>query len=378
MEIRLYVQILKRGWWIIVLSVLAAFNTALLVSYLSPSVYEATSRFIVSPNVSVFSNSSDVNSSMDTLDRRSIINTYKELLASPSVYGSHPLIAAIPAADFQKSFTIKAVVIPDTNILQLTVDGYDAEAVTSVAKAIEEKSTEYINKLYPVYNFTILDSASVPTEPILPKPIQNASLALVIGLFLGVGLAFLQDQLQNTIDSLRVRSSIDQTTSAYNRSFFEKSIVQEISRNPTGILSLGIISFTGLDEVIDILPQSMIQKVMRQVSLTLKEELRSHDIVGRWDKTRLAVLLPTTPGTAARNTLIRIQKLLSTPISLDGVNEMVIYPGPCIGISEKGPEETLSAEIIGHAEAALANAVVLENSSVILYEDLDHTVGGEA
>lgn len=377
MELRMYMQILKRGWWIIVLSVLAAFNTALLVSYLSPSVYQATSRFIVSPNVSVFSNSSDVNSSMDTLDRRSIINTYKELLASPSVYGTHPIIAAIPSAEFTKNFTIKAVVIPDTNILQLTVDGNDAEAVASIARAIEEQSTLYINKLYPVYNFTILDSATVPIEPILPKPIQNASLALVFGLFLGVGLAFLQDQLQNTIDALRARSSIDPATTLFNRAYFEKSLVQEISKNPTGILSLGIITFTGLDEVADILPQSMVQKVMRQVSLTLKEELRSHDFVGRWDKTRLAVLLPSTPATAARNTLNRIQKLLSAPISLDGVNDMVIYPGPCIGISEKGPDETISAEIIQHAEEALANAVVAGSSSVILFEAMDAADGGE-
>lgn len=374
MEIRLYMQILKRGWWIIVLSILAAFNTALLVSFITPSVYRATSRFIVSPNVAVFTNSSDVNSSMDTLDRRSIINTYKELLASPSVYGSHPDIQEIPTATFQKEFTIKAVVIPDTNILQLTVDGGDPTAVTKIANAIEEQSTSYINKMYPVYNFTILDSAVVPTEPILPKPVQNASLALLIGLFLGIGLAFLQDQLQNTLESLRFRSSIDHTTSAYTRAYFEKCLIQEISKNPEGVLSVGIINLIGVDEVIDILPQAVVQRVMRQITQTLKGELRSHDIVGRWDKTKLVILLPNTPGIAANNTLIRIQKLLAVPISLDGVNDMVIYPGPCIGISEKGPEETISAEIIQHAEEAMANAILLENSSVILYEKMESIV----
>lgn len=48
--------------------------------------------------------------------------------------------------------------------------------------------------------------AELPTEPVRPKPIRNAVLALVIGLMLGVGLAFLADYLD---DSIKTREDLE-------------------------------------------------------------------------------------------------------------------------------------------------------------------------
>src|SRR5689334_22904803 len=92
MEINIYLRTIQRGWWIIVLVMLMAMNVSLLISYLTTPVYETSSRFVVSPNAAVYQNTWDIVNSMDTLDRRSIIDTYKELLASPAVYGVNPEI----------------------------------------------------------------------------------------------------------------------------------------------------------------------------------------------------------------------------------------------------------------------------------------------
>ncbi|HXQ36591.1 MAG TPA: Wzz/FepE/Etk N-terminal domain-containing protein, partial [Anaerolineales bacterium] len=123
MEINIYLRTLQRGWWIIVLVMLATLNFSLLISYLTPPVYETSSRFVVSPNASVYSNSWDIVSSLDTLDRRSIINTYKELLASPAVYATSPGIQQMDPTELESKYKIVVVVVPDTNILKLTVDG---------------------------------------------------------------------------------------------------------------------------------------------------------------------------------------------------------------------------------------------------------------
>ncbi|MEN9430350.1 MAG: Chain length determinant protein, partial [Pseudomonadota bacterium] len=80
----------RRGWWIILVTTLIATNVSLLVSYFTPPVYQTSERFIVSPNASIFSSSWDIVSSLDTLDRRSIINTYKELLANQTFYVKSP------------------------------------------------------------------------------------------------------------------------------------------------------------------------------------------------------------------------------------------------------------------------------------------------
>ncbi len=365
MEIRLYLQILKRGWWIIAMTVLAALNTSLLISYLTKPVYEAKSRFVVSPNAGAYQTSYDITSSMDTLDRRSIINTYKELLVSTTVYNSHPEIVKIPAEEFAKDYTISAVVIPDTNILELTVDGSDPQKITTIATAIGESALEYINKLYPVYNFAILVPPSLPTDPIRPKPVQNAGFALIIGIILGAGLALLRDQLQNSLDALRTRSSIDTVTTAFTRNHFERLLNQQVINKPDEVLSLGLINFRGLEEVADVLPPSIFNKVLRQEAQTLIEELRSNDVVGKWDKTQLSVLLPSTPGVAAENTMKRIQTLLARPVSLDGISDTMLHPDPCIGITEKKAGDADGETLIEYAENAMMKASVMNGASVM-------------
>jgi capsular polysaccharide biosynthesis protein len=224
MEINIYLRALQRGWWIIVLVMLAAMNFSLLISYLTPPVYETSSRFVVSPNAAVYSNSWDIVSSLDTLDRRSIINTYKELLASPSVYGTNPEIQKMNPEELTSQYQIVAVVVPDTNILKLNVEGPDPNTVVLIAQAIGHEALDYINKLYPVYNFSVLDQPEIPTEPIRPEPVKNAGLALVVGAILGTGLAFSREQLQYSFERLRERSVIDPVSSAYNRTFFERPL----------------------------------------------------------------------------------------------------------------------------------------------------------
>ena len=317
MEINLYLRMLQRGWGTIVIVVLAAINLSFLVSYLTPPVYETSSRFVVSPNADVYSNTWDIVDSLDTLDRRSIINTYKELLASPSVYIQGLGDQGIDTAILEEEYSVTAVVIPDTNILKLTVQGPNPETTVAVANAIGDEALGYINQLYPVYNFSILDVPELPTAPIRPEPVRNAGLAVLVGLILGIGLAFSREQLQYTFDRLRERSIVDSVSSAFTRAHFDRRLKEEVVQNPDTQLSLGIINFRGIDEGYDVFPQTVVDRVLQRVTQTLKNELRGRDIVGRWDRAKLAVLLPSAPNSAVESTFKRIQKYLEEPIHLN-------------------------------------------------------------
>jgi len=355
MEINIYLRTLQRGWWIIILVMLVAMNFSLLASYLTQPVYETSSQFVVSPNAAVYSNSWDIVSSLDTLDRRSIINTYKELLASPSIYGMSPEIVKLDPAQLASQYSIVAVVLPDTNILKLTVDGPDPKMVVLIADAIGNEAVDYINKLYPVYNFSVLDKPDLPTKPIRPEPVKNAALALLAGAVLGIGLAFSREQLQYSFDRLKERSIIDTVSSAYTRSYFERKLREEVNQNPDASLSLGLINFRGIEESIEVIPQAMIDRAIHKVTQTLKSELRGRDIVGRWDRTQLSVLLPYAPSAAIESTFKRIQKYLEEPIQLTETGDIVMQPDPCIGVISRNQFESGDA-MMDRAKTAMEQA----------------------
>ncbi len=55
----------------------------------------------------------------------------------------------------------------------------------------------------------VLASADVPTSPVSPKPAQNAAIALVLGLLLAIGLAFLREYVDDTI---KTREDLERAT----------------------------------------------------------------------------------------------------------------------------------------------------------------------
>jgi capsular exopolysaccharide synthesis family protein len=79
----------------------------------------------------------------------------------------------------------------------------------------------------------ILNPAAVPSSPVSPTTIRNAIQALVIGLFLGVALAFLRDQLD---DSLRTKADVERAV----RDLPTLSLVPEYSGPRLGDRNAGL------------------------------------------------------------------------------------------------------------------------------------------
>ena len=366
MEIGIYLRTLRRGWWIIALTILIAANVSLLVSYFTPPVYQSSERFIVSPNSGVYSNSYDLISSLDVLDRRSIINTYSEILSSPSVYTKSPDIQKIDPQVIAKQYNISVVVLPDTNIIKLVVEGPNPNQVLLLTQSIGSEALTYINRLYPVYNLSILDQAELPTTPIRPQPLQSAGLSILFGAIIGILLAFTREELKVTVENLRERSIIDVPSSAFTRAYLERRVSEEVAQHSEASFALGIINFRGLEEVSTVLPQPIMDRLIYTVTQTLKSELRWRDIVGRWDKTQLAVLLPATPNSAVEATFKRIQMVLAMPVSGDNSGDIKVRPDPCIGV---GIYDFLGTaeEVTKWAELSMEKASALEEAAIIIF-----------
>jgi len=365
MEMRFYLRIIRRGWWLILIAALVSVNLSLVYSYyLTRPTYEAVARFIVSPNIQNIE-SRDLVSSLEALDKRSIISTYAEVLNSREIInGTMSLLGADPAQFL--GYTTFVTVLPDANIIRFSVRGPDPEVTAILANSIGQNAIDFIRNLYVIYQIEFLDQAVVPSEPIEPKPVQNAMLALLVGTVIGIGLAIFRDQLSSTLDRLGERNKIDYESLAYSRPYFDRRIRQELSNQPDSVLTFGLIHLNGIQDFYDSLPQAYINKVMRHVAETLKYQLRGNDIVGRWSNLQFAIFLPSTDGASAEGRMMRIREVLDQPFSLDTDDETAVLLDLRIGLADRQGGESL-ALVIEQAEKAL-DVAMQSDEKVYLYK----------
>lgn len=332
MEVKLYFRMLQRSWWIILLTALSAILSALITAYFTTPIYKATSRYIIAPNPSALGGQSNVIYSLDTLDKRSVITTYAEILSSPRIYNESLVNLGLEDISGIELYSYGAVVLPDTNIIEFSVIGPTPSLVAAITNETGQRAVQYIETVYQVYDMTLLDPASIPTIPVSPQPIRDTGVALVAGIAIGIALALTREVLRAPIVQFMRDRKIDPVSLALNRSEFEVKL-EELAFASVSDLSLCIVHLNGLKEYIDILPLPTTEKILRHVTQILKEQLRGNDLVGRWNDIEFIVLLAQTGGVASLNTMGRVQSALSAPIRLDITGEDM-YLQPKIGIAE--------------------------------------------
>lgn len=351
MEIRYYLKIIQRGWWLILAAALVAVNLSLAYSYyVAVPRYEAFARFIISPNL-LFVEGRDLVNSIEALDKRSIITTYAEVINSPQIYNkTMVLLGAAPESFID--YTTSVAVLPDTNIIRFNVQGPDPEVATMLTNAIGQTAIDFIKELYVAYDIQFLDKGVMPTEPYYPRPFQDAGLALLVGVVLGAGLAIFRDMLATTLDRFTDRKMVDYESTAFSRVYFERKMREEMTKHPEGVQTLALIHMNGLEEYYDSLPQTYLNRILRRANEILKDELRGNDIVGRWSKLQYAILLPSTDGGSAFRRLASIQEALKAPIMLEPDGDHFISLDPRVGLADRQGGESFNV-FVNQTEQAL-------------------------
>jgi len=314
MEIRLYFQMLKRGWWIILLTTLVALAAALGITYLVVPKFQATARFILTPGSTLITGN-DVVDSLQTLDRQSVTNTYAQIMNSNRVYNDALTSIQLQASQLEE-YSYEVEVLPNTSVLELRVTGPDAQIAARLANALGNETILFTRSLNQVYNVDFLDRSVVPEDPISPKPLLNAGLAIALGLIVGAALAILNEQLRVPIETLVQRFQVDNVTGVYNSTHFRRLVEEEIADNSEDVFLLGIVELSGLRDYLDTLPGAVLDRILQRVTQILRRELRGNDIIGRWNGVSFLVLLPSTSGDAATRIFKRVYQSLSEPVEL--------------------------------------------------------------
>ena len=190
MDFSTFIQILRRSWWIFILVLLAVIGFTAYFTYTRPPLYIATTSLVVWPEKTNL-DSEEFFRSLNTLERRSFIATYAKILTSSAIQERALSKAGIPAVE-SSSYEIISSVIPDTNIINVSVAGPNPVLAKDLANALYEEGEKYIKDILGGFGLRILDRATIPSSSMTSIK-RNISMAIVIGILLGIGAMIIID-----------------------------------------------------------------------------------------------------------------------------------------------------------------------------------------
>ncbi len=350
--IRHYLDLLQSNWRWLAIFTLGGAVLSVLISLTATPIYRATTSFIIFPNESLTS-SRDVVSSLDTLEKRTVIATYSEIVSSDRVFANTQLqmgMSADELAQYKRSIDVQ----PESNIFYLHVDGPDPQLAAQIANETGAQGIALIKSIYQVFDIAILDEAQPPTEPISPRPLRSLVLFSFLGLLLGVAKVILFYQIARPIEAVRERINSDPESGAYKREYFSNLVERRMADAPGAPLSLALVELESLKTFASSLPNAVLSEFLQNTVEIFKKQLRGNDFVGRWNEAAFAIMLPDTPPQPAARTLLRIRQAFVQPME-EASKLYKIQLKPSVGLTAWENQETLS-ELFKNAEFALEKA----------------------
>lgn len=343
MEWQKYLQSIKDGWWIIVLTALSALSLALVYSYYTTPLYRAEALLVVSPGAKILAaQEQTVVNSLLALDRRSIAATYAEILISDRILSETAEELQINLTELE-TYSRSAVALPEANVLEFKVEGPDPETAAMVANTVSQNAIEYISKLYVIFDISLLDPATIPDEPFKPTPVRDGLIATFLGGIFGIVLAILRSQLQEyiTVSSFTNLLRTDNQSLAFTRRYFINRLDEELKRNRTDALAVGLLQLNGVRHMITTMPPYVWQQLLRRIVRIIKNELRNEDVVARWGDTSFSIFFPTASEVVAIRTMDSIKGALMLPLEILETGEQIqLNPQtsmiPTLGINNLG------------------------------------------
>ncbi len=199
MELREYFDILKRGWWVIVAMLLLISGIGVYYSYAQTPIYESTTNFVVNPALRI-NETGDVLYSLDTLaSRTTLATTYANVLASRTTVETAAAALGVSPV-LMEDYVVSAVVLPDSNIIQLTVRGTSPDLAADLANAVGKTGEQNIRNLQEIYELRLVDTAVPNYEPVSPNHPIDITLSIMVGIAGGLAFVTLREILTQAFE----------------------------------------------------------------------------------------------------------------------------------------------------------------------------------
>ncbi len=193
--------------WVIALAALLSMGAAVGYSLGQTPIYESSIKILVGQE-----QRSDAPSQLGS----DVQGLQQLTLTVAEAVGTRPVAAAVierrdlgvTPEEFLENLSVEQV--SSTQFIQVSYRDPDPERAQQIADTIGEVFSDQVSEVSPSANAitaTLWERAVPPESPASPNTPLNALLALVLGLMLGVGLAFLMEYLD---DSWRSPEEVEQ------------------------------------------------------------------------------------------------------------------------------------------------------------------------
>jgi len=374
MELKIYLRFLLRKWWIVLPAFLIIFTSTVVFTVIQPSTFRSTATFVISPSSS-FQDARSFLSGLDVLNGRDqIANTCAEVASSRMM--RKQIAGALKLSPTQEtSLIVESRLRAGTNVIEIAVEGNDPVLVADFANKLGEKTIDYVETLFKVYDLDLLDQATPPTSPIKPDKKLNLALGAVLGLALGVGLPFLVEYLRTPLTNMVNQGFVDSESGAYSLAYFAQRLDEEMSRakRNNSPLSLALIDVDQLGVLGTSLPPRFQSEALHKITTFLKQCLHGEDVTAHLEGTVFAVLLPDMPEEQAKDTIQKLQiRMAGTAFEIENSGAKLKLSGVA-GIAAYFNNGTGPTELLGKAKQALQQAEVAGFGKVITFsEDGEH------
>jgi succinoglycan biosynthesis transport protein ExoP len=200
-EPREYLDILRRRWLSIVIITLLTLASVSAATLMVPKAYTATTRLLFAVAGDSLSSLAQGSSFVEKQ-----MASYAEVATSPRVLDQVVDQLGLNATSAQLADSIEASVPVDTVIIEVAVTDPDPRQAAQIANAVGTELAKAAGELTPsredgseAVRATTIAVAQVPTSPSSPNIPRNLGVGLILGLFLGTGIAVLRKLLDTKV-----------------------------------------------------------------------------------------------------------------------------------------------------------------------------------
>lgn len=189
---------LKKRAGLIILMTILAITIAGVVSFLVLTpMYQTSTQILVNQEQSEAAQLTNQNIQTDL----QLINTYSVIIKSPAILDEVSSQLGLGMSAEQLNSKITVANAENSQVVDVTVQDENPALAVDIANTTAKVFEAEIKNLMNVDNVSILSRAVLKENPtpVAPNPMLNMAIAAVIGLMLGVGIAFLLEYLDTTI-----------------------------------------------------------------------------------------------------------------------------------------------------------------------------------